>query len=796
MSGPQTPPSATSARGAVPSTTVRVVAVEGMHCAACASKVEKALRADVGVAAADVAFATRVARIVFDPSRTTLESLARRVKSAGFRLVMDRDPSARAAAESRALVDLRRRCIVGAALSLPLAFIAMTHGSVAWLAGEGAAWVQCGLATPVFFWCGWPIHRAALQRARHFSTDMHTLVSLGTTVAYGASLWVLMTPIPTHAAHPPHLWFEAAAIILVFVLLGRLLEARATARASDAIRALGALVVPLVRVIESDGVRETERETPVELVNPGMRVRIRPGERVPVDGEVVRGESEIDASMLTGEPLPVVKQVGDLVVAGTMNVLGSLDVVATRASTDTVLARVMVMVDEAQSTKARIARTADQVAAVFVPAILVLACVTFAIWMLLAPADIRVAGGLEALVSVLVVACPCAFGLATPVAVMVASGRAASEGILFRSAAAFEKLALVRAVVFDKTGTLTQGSPRVTRILPVEGVDEATLLAAAASVEASSEHPVARGIVEAARARGVAYGRAEKFLAVAGQGVGGEVSNLTSAIGVSRVLVGRSGWLVREGVRALPSEADSSFRGPRGERSERGEDPERGEERERGEKPERGNEVERGETVVFVAMDARCVGSIVLEDCLRPSARSAVADLQADRIDAWIASGDAESAVLRVASEVEIASDRAKSGLTPESKAELLREMKARAPIAFVGDGINDAVALAAADAGIAMSSGTDVAKASADVVLVTQDLSAIARALRLSRATLRVIRQNLAWAFGYNLILIPLAAGALYPWTGTMLPPVLASAAMAISSVTVVLNSLRLRRV
>lgn len=765
MSAPHTPTSATSERGPATSTTVRVVAVEGMHCAACATKVEKALRADAGVAAADVAFATRVARIVFDPSRTTPELLARRVKSAGFRLAMDRDPAARAAAESRALVDLRHRFIVGAVLSLPLAFIAMTHGSVAWLAGEVAAWVQFALATPVFFWCGWPIHRAALQRARHFSTDMHTLVSLGTTVAYGASVWALIATTPSHAAHLSHLWFEAAAIILVFVLLGRLLEARATARASDAIRALGALVVPLVRVIEIDSARETEREMPVELVTPGMRVRIRPGERVPVDGEVVRGESEIDASMLTGEPLPVVKRAGDLVVAGTMNALGVLDVVATRASNDTVLARVIVMVDEAQSTKARIARTADRIASVFVPAILVVSLMTFAAWMMLAPAEIRLARGLEALVSVLVVACPCALGLATPVAVMVASGRAASEGFLFRSAAAFEKLAMIRAIVFDKTGTLTQGSPRVTRILPVEGVQEATILAAAASVEHSSEHPVARGIVEAAHERGVPYERAEKFLAIAGEGVGGEVPNSNAASGVSRIRVGRSGWLAREGVRGLPAEADTIFKG------------------------------QRGETVVCVAIDTRCVGAIGLEDALRSSARSAVAELQTDRIDAWIASGDAEPAVLRVAAELGIAPHRAKSGLTPESKAELLRELKALTPIAFVGDGINDAVALAAADAGIAMSSGTDVAKASADVVLVTQDLSAIVRALRLSRATLRVIRQNLAWAFGYNVILIPLAAGALYPWTGAMLPPVFASAAMAISSVTVVLNSLRLRR-
>lgn len=744
-----------------PTTVVQIMPVEGMHCAACAAKVERVLRSDRAVRTADVAFATRVARVEFDPTRTTPEQLAQQVQRAGFRLAWHQDPVSRAAQEARALASLRLRFLVGSALAVPLAAMAMTHGQVAWLAGEGASWTQCALATPVFLWCGWPIHRATLSQARHFSTDMHTLVSLGTTAAYVASVWSLVQfqwTSSTHDAHMPHLWFEAAAIIIVFVLLGRLLEARATARAGDAIRALSALVTPTARVVERDGDREIERETPVAMVAPPMRVRVRPGELIPVDGEIVHGASEIDASMLTGEPLPVVKRAGDHVVAGTMNTLGVLDVVATRTSTDTMLARIIAMVHGAQSTKANIARTADRVAAIFVPAIFVVAGASFALWMIFGAAEVRVLRAFEAFVSVLVVACPCALGLATPVAVMVASGRAAQAGVLFRSAAAFEKLATIRAMVFDKTGTLTVGAPRVTRVVPQIGFESDRLLSAASSVEVSSEHPIARGIVEAAQQRNIEFLRADQFRAVAGEGA-------TGVLRGERVLVGRRDWLVREGVCELPRETEPAFA------------------------------AREGETVVSIAIETRFIGVIALEDSVRSSAYAAIEQLQSRGIASWIASGDAVPAVQRVAMAVGIATERARSAMTPESKALFLRELSSQMPVAFVGDGINDAVALAAADAGIAMSSGTDVAKASADVVLVTHDLAAIGRAVALSRSTLRVIRQNLAWAFGYNLILIPLAAGVAYPWTGILLPPVFASAAMALSSVTVVMNSLRLRR-
>jgi Cu+-exporting ATPase len=749
-------------RGTVePSSAVRIVPVDGMHCAACASKVERALRADGAVVSADVSFATRSARIRFDGARTDLSSLARRVRDAGFGLDLARDPAVRAQRELDELRALRLRVIVGIALSLPLAAIAMTHGSVPWLAGKGAAWAQFVLATPVFLWCGWPVHRATFARLRAFGTDMHTLVSLGTTVAFAASVGMLFTGDFSHAEHAPHFWFEAAAIILVFVLIGRLLEARATQRAGESMRALGALAVPTVRVVEILEGREHERAVGAEEIEPGMRVRIRPGERVPVDGTVIAGSSEIDESMLTGETLPIVRRAGDAVTAGTLNTVGALDVVATRTSADTVLARVVAMVDEAQATKARIARTADRVAAVFVPAILLVAFGTLAAWLVLAPSDwpaaLRHERALEAFVSVLVVACPCALGLATPVAVMVASGRAAQRGVLFRTAAAFEKLASVRAVVLDKTGTITQGEPRVVRIVPTAGCDGATLLEAAACVESTSEHPVARGIVAHARELGIAIRAPEEFVAVPGEGVRGVVM-----VGGRRasVAVGRASWVHSTALAWSGSAIDVD-----------------------------------GQASACVAIDGVLAGTIELEDSLRASAVTAVATLRKQGIEEWIASGDAAAPVARVGFELTIPTARVRHGMTPTSKAELVREIHARAPVAFVGDGINDAVALAAADAGIAMAGGTDVAKGSADLVLVFNDLAAIPAAISLSRATLRVIRQNLAWAFGYNAVLIPLAAGALFPWTGTLLPPVAASAAMALSSVTVVANSLRLRK-
>ena len=770
--------------GARDAVVTRVLPVDGMHCAACASKVERAARAVPGVRDANVSFATRRMRIELDGVAGDLLAVARGVAAAGFRVDVSRDPLARAARERDEERALRRRVLVGSALALPLVAIAMSHGSVPALDGPAMGWVQAALAAPIVAYCGWPIHRAAWARLRARSSDMNTLVALGTAVAFVSSAWSLIAgaaggsalghaadhAIGHAAGHALH--FEAAAVIVVFVLVGRMLEARATMRAGDAVRALAALAVPRVRVLDgADGAGAVEREVAADEVERGMRVRVRPGERVPVDGVVVAGASEVDESMLTGEPVPRLRREGDRVVAGTMNTLGALEVEASCGAAETVLARVVAMVDEAQATKASIARVADRVAAVFVPVVLVIAAGAWAAWMLLGPDGLRSTLAMQALVSVLVVACPCALGLATPVAVLVASGHAARMGVLFRRAAAIEFLAEVREVVFDKTGTLTAGRPRVVEVRAGVGPNATQVVALAAAVEASSEHPVARGIVEHARSLGVAVATVHGFEAVAGSGVRAMVEDPAEdgpalrAPRARRVEVGTAAWLAGLGVEvARFAGTDGARRGTR-----------------------------TNGTVVFVAVDGTCVGAIELVDTVRDDARDAVDGLRAIGIASGIASGDAQPVVDAVAGVLGIDQARAHGALTPAEKAAMLAE-RGRG-IAFVGDGINDAPALAAARPGIAMAGGTDVARSSADILLVSQDLRRIPEAIALARRTLAVIRQNLAWAFGYNLVLIPLAAGALWPWTGWMLPPVAASAAMALSSVSVVANSLRLRR-
>lgn len=746
-----------------PGVVTRVIPVEGMHCAACASKVEAAARRAPGVRAASVSFATKKLRIevVGSPEHgqasqvargepgqaelgqasqaALLERVAREVRSAGFRLDLSQDPAVRAAFELAQQRTLTRRAAVCAVMAIPLVVIAMSHGTVPWLAGPEIAWIQLWLACPIFAWGGWPIHVAALRRMRSGAADMNTLVSLGTTAAFASSLWHLWRGhAEMHA-----LTFEAAAVIIVFVLIGRLLEARATARAGAALRELAALAVPSVRVVEGD----SERTVSAGEIARGMRVRIRAGERVPVDGTIVRGESELDESMLTGEPMPRKRALGDRVHAGTLNTLGAIEVEASCGTDETMLAGIVALVDQAQATKASIARLADRTAAIFVPIVLAIAAASWAMWMWLGGPGTRSAQAAQALVSVLVVACPCALGLATPVAIMVASGRAARRGILLRRAGGFELLAGVREVIFDKTGTLTAGRPRVIALRAAAGTSEEDLLSAAAAAEALSEHPIARGIVEFARVRAIAPATPSKVDAIAGRGVRAIVEG-------EEFLAGSAAFLTESGAAC-------------------------------------GGEPRCG-TTVYVARNGRFLGTIELADEPRPDAREAIDLLRGLGVRPTIASGDSRSAVESVAERVGIDPRDAHGAMSPSEKAAFVA---ARPHAAFVGDGINDAAALAAARPGIAVSGGTDIARSSADLVLVSPDLRRIPEAIELSRRTLATIRQNLAWAFGYNVILIPVAAGALWPLTGWMLPPVAASAAMALSSISVVVNSLRLRR-
>jgi Cu+-exporting ATPase len=736
-----------------------LVPVGGVHCAACVDKVERAARAVDGVSRAELSFATRRLLVEFDAGTTDLERVARAVAKAGYALDLSRDAGTRRAREEREERAAGLRLRVAFALSVPLVAIAMTHGAIPALDGAWAEWLQFALATVVVAWCGAPIHRAALARLLARTSDMNTLVSLGTLVAWGSSAWTLVAgsfgEAHAHAgAHALH--FEAAAVIVAFVLLGRMLETRATHRAGEALRELAALASPAVRAVGPDG---AERTIGAGEVVPGVRVRIRPGERVPVDGEIVAGETEVDESMLTGEPEPLLRTAGDRVVAGTLNTVGTIDVEATRASHETVLAAIVDLVERAQASKANIARVADRVAAVFVPAVIAVALAAAGLWLLLGPAEIRAQKALEALVGVLVVACPCALGLATPVAIMVASGRLARDGVLLRSAAALESLAAVREVVLDKTGTLTLGAPRVERVIPVQGVEASELLAIAASCERPSEHPVARGIVEEARARGATVAEASEFRAIAGKGVLARVET-NARSGVARA--GTLAWLAAEGVEVEPLARCAP---------------------------------DTAGTLVAVAIDRTPLGWIALRDEARAESKAALAELARLGIATTIASGDRAAAVESLARDLGVEPARAHGGLSPEGKAALLAQFRASGvDAAFVGDGINDAPALAAARPGIAMGAGTDIAKSSAEVLLVRSDLAQIPRSIAIARRTMSVIRQNLVWAFGYNLVLVPLAAGALWPWTGAMLPPVAASAAMALSSVTVVVNSLRLR--
>jgi len=757
------------AEGATGGSVTRVIPVEGMHCVACASKVEAAARRVSEVRAASVSFATRKLRVEIGQASqseigqasqseigqasqseigqasqaSVLEQIAREVKAAGFSLDFTRDPAVRAAAELAGQRQLRRRVLACTVLAAPLVLIAMSHGSIAGLSGREAAWIQFWLACPVFAWGGWPIHASALRRLRTGTADMNTLVSLGTTAAFLSSAWHLWCgDADSHA-----LSFEASAVIIVFVLLGRLLEARATARAGDALRELAALAVSSVRVIDGGA----ERTIAAEELARGMCVRVRPGERVPVDGTIVRGESEVDESMLTGEPMPRKRAVGDRVHAGTLNTLGSIDIEANCGADETLLAGIVELVDEAQATKASIARLADRIAAIFVPIVLLIAASAWAAWTWLGSPETHTTQSMQALVSVLVVACPCALGLATPVAIMVASGQAARRGMLLRRATGFELLATAREVVFDKTGTLTIGRPRVVAVHADKGseagAEEGAVLRAAASAESLSEHPIATGIIEAAQARGIAVLAADSAEAIAGRGVRASVDG-------AEVLVGTAAFLAERGI-SCPATGTLA-------------------------------------TTVHVARDGRLLGTLELADEPRPEARDAIARLRMLGVRVTIASGDARGATEAMAARVGLEARDAHAAMSPAEKAAFVAS---RPHAAFVGDGINDAAALASARPGIAMSGGTDIAKSSADLVLTVPDLSRIPEAIELSRRTLAIIRQNLAWAFAYNLVLIPLAAGALWPLTGWMLPPIAASAAMALSSVSVVANSLRLRR-
>lgn len=793
--------------------------VAGMECAACAVRIERQLRNVPGVREASVNYATGEAAVMVEPNAVAFDQLVAAIEEAGYgvrsemlRVPLMRMPSdeelrrlferingvlawkitatdsgpvlqlryvpgvADPAALQQQLVvagllteserrtvltdrevlrreraahyqEVRRRFWTAALLSLPVVVLAMSHGALDF---PGSRWVQLLLTTPVVFWAGWPFFTGAWRAFRHHAADMNTLVAIGVGSAYVYSTGATIFPDFFEAAgRAPDIYFEAAAVIVTLILLGRMLEARARARTSAAIEKLLDLQPPRARV-ERNGYLE---EVPVEAVRIGDRVVVRPGEKIPVDGIVDEGTAAVDESMITGESIPVDKKPGDSVIGGTVTQSGALVVRVTRIGRDTVLQQIVRLVEEAQARKAPIQRLADQIAGIFVPVVMLVAIATFVLWFDLGP-EPRLTHALLTFVSVLIIACPCALGLATPTAILVATGRAAQLGVLFKGGDALERLRQVDLVVFDKTGTLTEGRPRLERIVPLNGYDAHALLALAAAAEQRSEHPLARAIVEAAQARRLALMPVRDFEVRAGLGV-------TARVDGRRVQIGRPAFLVEQGL-SLPEAQVEAL-------------------------------AAEGHTVVAVAVEGMPAGLLAIADTIRPSAEPTIRALHRMGCRVAMITGDSETAAQAVARKLDI--DEVRANVLPQDKAATVAAFQAQGHIvAMVGDGINDAPALAQADVGIALGSGTDIAIEAGDVTLMRPDLRAVVDAFQVSARTLRTIKQNLFFAFIYNVLGIPIAAGLLYPWTGLLLNPMIAAAAMALSSVSVVTNSLRLR--
>jgi Cu+-exporting ATPase len=661
------------------------------------------------------------------------------------------------------LVDMTRRFWIGLALSVPLLVFAMGDMLPGeplrhLVPGRVAAWLQLVLATPVVLWAGWPFFVRGWASVVNRSLNMFTLIALGTGMAYVYSVGGTLAPgffpesFRTHAGEVG-LYFEAAAIITVLVLLGQVLELRARSRTSSAIKALLSLAPPTARRVRPDG---SEEDVPLEAVGAGDLLRVRPGERIPVDGVVLEGAGAVDESMVTGESIPVEKVTGSRVTGGTVNGTGSFVMRAQRVGSETLLARIVQMVAEAQRTRAPIQRLADQVAAWFVPAVVVIAVLTFVGWSLWGP-EPRLAYGLVNAVAVLIIACPCALGLATPMSIMVGTGRGAQAGVLIKNAEALELTEKVDTLVVDKTGTLTEGKPRLTVVKAAPGHDETTVLRLTAGLERGSEHPLAAAILAGASERGVTVPVPEEFRSITGKGIVGRVGGHAVALG-NLALMQELGVAVD----TLLAEADTL-------RSD-------------------------GQTVMLVAVDGRAAGLIGVADPIKQSAPEALQALRQSGLHIVMLTGDSRRTAEAVARKLGI--EHVEAEVLPERKSEVVRDLQARGrKVAMAGDGVNDAPALAQADVGIAMGTGTDVAIESASIALVKGDLRGIVRARRLSRATMRNIRENLFFAFVYNALGVPIAAGVLYPVFGLLLSPIIASAAMTFSSVSVIGNALRLRR-
>jgi Cu+-exporting ATPase len=731
--------------------------VRGMTCASCVAHVEKALLATPGVLSASVNLATERASVRVLKGPATIENLRHAITEAGYEPAEvagagERDARAE---ESQAL---SRRLIVAAILTAPVFALEMGGHMIpaahewimAHIGHDAVQYISFVLTSLLLAGPGRAFYTKGFAALARGTPDMNSLVATGTSSAYLYSVVATFAPalLPAGATN---VYYESACVIVTLILFGRFLEARAKGRASDAIRTLAKLQ-PRVAHVERDG---APLDIATEEVRVGDIVLVRPGEKIPTDGVVTRGESYVDESMITGEPAPVKKFEGAAVTGATVNTTGAFAFRATRVGADTFLAGVIRMVEQAQGTKLPIQALVDRVTGVFVPVVLGVALLTFAAWMLIGP-EPRLTFALVNAVSVLIIACPCAMGLATPAAIMTGTGRAAELGVLFRKGEALQTLRDVTLIAFDKTGTLTVGEPRLTDLIPAPGFDANDTLRLAASVEALSEHPVARALVEGARAHGLAPSPCADFAAIPGMGASGLVEGKKVAVGAER-------YMVSLGLDVSAFAQESA--------------------RLAGE----------GKTPLFAAVDGRLAAALSVADAIKPTSAAAIQALHGMGVKTAMITGDTESSARAIAAQAGV--DEVIAGVLPGGKVAALEQLKGSQKIAFVGDGVNDAPALAAADAGIAIGTGTDVAIEAADVVLMSGDLAKVPAALALSRATMRNIAQNLFWAFAYNVVLIPVAAGALYPVNGTLLSPMLGAGAMALSSVFVLTNALRLRR-
>ena len=745
-------PVVNASSGALQQETARI-SVTGMTCAACQANVQRALQREAGVAEAAVNLMTAIATVTYDPQQVTPTGLVGAIRAAGYGATLpDTARSAiveqerRDAETAEEFASFKRKAIATGVIGVVMMAAMPIAHHLPW-----ATLVQLLVTLGVMTTAGRHFYVRAWQGLTHRTADMNTLVALGTGAAFLYSLVATLLPsVFSSRGIPADVYFEAVVLIIAFILTGNAFEARAKRNTAVALRALVQLQPKTVRVVRN----LMEREVPIDEVVPGDVVAVKPGERIPVDGVVLRGESAVDESMLTGESIPVAKQQGDRVFGGTMNGTGAFRLTATTLGADSALARIVQLMRDAQGSRAPIQQLADRISAIFVPVVVAIAALTFVTWVLVAQEPVR---AMAVAVSVLIIACPCAMGLAVPTAVMVATGRGASLGVLIKGGEALQRAAEVDTVVLDKTGTVTEGRPVVTDLVRVDdALTDETMLALVAAVERRSEHPLADAIVREAATRGFTLGEVEGFASLTGRGARGTVEGRT-------VLVGNAAALAEQGI-----DAGALIR-------------------------EAHRLADAGRTVLFIAIDGRAVGVIAVADPIRPTSREAIAVMRARGLEVVLLTGDEARVGEAVAREAGIA--RVVAGVLPEGKvAEVQRLQREGRVVAMVGDGINDAPVLAQADVGMAMGSGADVATNAADVVLMRGDLRAAAQALRLASRTMRTMRQNLFWAFAYNVVGIPVAAGVLYPTFGILLSPVVASAAMAFSSVSVVTNALRLR--